>query len=233
MDKLNIQLLFYILYILIIVIVFIWSFNKYEFGFLFIFTCWSITFSLLYYVIMLFLLFFQQTLSKKFDSLKKIFLKKIFKIIWTFNLTTLLGFWGGVELNWINFEKGWDNKDMWLQLFLHGFIPVIIIIDTISFDHVIETSYQVDVLILSILFWLYAILFYINKHIGKNSAIYIYTFNDEIVHNFVIGIVYYMLYINMYFAYQFILMKKMNIKFAPTIIEEKTNVKKRNILIQK
>lgn len=233
MDK-TIQIFFYLFYLLLIIIIFILALNKYTYGFLFIFSCWSLSFSLLYYVFAFIILVFRKAITKRNETMKNFFSKKLFKIVWTFNVTTVLGFWGGVELNWISREKGWDNKDLWLQLFLHTFIPICVFFDLFIFDHVLELSFQIDSIILTFLYWLYAILYYINKLIGKNKGVYIYYINDNFIHNFVIGIIYYMLFLVSYFFHQFILMKKMNIKLnTNTIVENTTYTKKKNILMNK
>ena len=234
MDK-TIQIFFYLFYLLLIIIIFILALNKYTYGFLFIFSCWSLSFSLLYYVFAFRILVFRKAITKRNETMKNFFSKKLFKIVWTFNVTTVLGFWGGVELNWISREKGWDNKDLWLQLFLHTFIPIFVFFDLFIFDHVLELSFQIDSIILTFLYWLYAILYYINKLIGKNKGVYIYYINDNFIHNFVIGIIYYMLFLVSYFFHQFILMKKMNVTINTNTFVENTTytTTKKNILINK
>ena len=232
MDK-SIQILFYFIYILLIVIILVLSLNKYTYGFAFIFSCWSISFSLFYYVFTFIILVFRKTITNRNETMKNFFSKKLFKIVWAFNVTTILGFWGGVELNWIYRERGWDNKDLWLQLFLHSFIPFFVIIDLFIFDHVLDLSFEVDSIILTFLYWLYAILYYVNKLIGKNKGVNIYGINDNFIHNFVIGIIYYMLFLISYFFHQFFLMKKMHITLSTNTIAENTNFVKKNILINK
>ena len=234
MDK-SVQIFFYLFNLLLIIIILILAINKYTYGFLFIFSCWSLSFSLLYYVFAFILLVFRKAITKRNETMKNFFSKKLFKIVWTFNVTTVLGFWGGVELNWIAREKGWDNKDLWLQLFLHTFIPIFVFFDLFIFDHVLELSFVIDSIILTFLFWLYAILYYINKLIGKNQGVHIYYINDNFIHNFVIVIIYYMLYLNCYFFHQFILMKKMNVTINTNTFVENTTytTTKKNILINK
>jgi len=232
MDK-SIQILFYFIYILLIVIIFVLSLNKYTYGFAFIFSCWSISFSLFYYVFTFIILVFRKTCTNNNNTMNNFLSKKLFKIVWTFNVTTISGFWGGVELNWIYRERGWDNKDLWLQLFLHSFIPIFVFIDLLIFDHVLELSFQIDSIILTFLYWLYAILYYINKLIGENKGVHIYWINKNFIHNLVIGIIYYMLFLINYFFYQFILMKKMNVRLNTNTIVENTNYANNNNLISK
>lgn len=144
-------------------------------------------------------------------------------------MTTLLGFLGGVALDWTTKTTGAMN--ILVMIGFHGVVQLLLIIDTFMFTHSLKNSYLCDVLVLSIIYGAFAILVLLKKYLfGKPEELYlIYLFMKKSFDAVLtIGVIYYMVLLNMYFLHQFVLMKKMKVSFGSTTVTEKNKPKVKN-----
>ena len=194
----------------------------YEFG------TYSFAATSVYYIIMFLLDFLQQFCGKTFDKASSFFNKQLFKFIWVMEMTTLLGFWGGVALDWT--KKTTGTMNILVMIGFHGVVQILLLIDTFMFTHSLKTSYLCDVTVLSVIYVTFATLVLFKRYLfGNSQELYqIFPFmNKPFDVILTIGVIYYMLLLNMYFLHQFVLMKKMKVSFGSTTVTEKNNTTKK------
>ena len=133
----------------------------YEFG------TYSFAATSVYYSIMFLLDFLQQFCGKTFDKASSFFNKQLFKFIWVMEMTTLLGFWGGVALDWTRKTTGTMN--ILVMIGFHGVVQILLLIDTFMFTHSLKTSYLCDVTVLSVIYVTFATLVLFKRYLFGNS----------------------------------------------------------------
>ena len=137
-------------------------------------------------------------------------------------MTAGLGFWGSVLLNAMYYTKG-NGIDMFLMFYYHLIIQIFLIVDLFLFNHTLETSYLADFITISLIYVVFALFICICNWCDLRTPIYFFLLwgFDKI---FVIGVIFYMLLLNMYFLHQLLLMKKMNVSFGTTTVTEMSTV---------
>lgn len=187
---------------------------------------WAFIAALAYYLTMVIMDFLKKFLNKTFDGVVGFMNKKVFKFIWTMTMATCLGYWTCILLNKIRLGNA-DGYDWYITLTQHVFLQIIMLIDMFLFDHTLETSYLMDVIILSIIYFVYALgfcltIWAIQGGIGRNHMYDFIRERHDFKYLFIYGMIFYMANLNMYFLHQFLLMQKMHVSFSTTTITSKT-----------
>lgn len=180
--------------------------------------------ALIYYLVMFIMDVLRKALNKTFDKAVEFFNQKVFRFVWTLCLTAALGFWGGVTFGWTQ-KSPPEGLPVYLMLFLHGILQVMLIVDLFLFNHTLQTSYLIDIAVLSVLYVAYCVFIIIKKYCFTTLGLYPFV-EKTFDYLLVVGIVYYMLMLNMYFLHQFLLMKKLKISFGTTTVSEKSKTTK-------
>ncbi|MCQ2819808.1 MAG: hypothetical protein MJ252_21290 [archaeon] len=104
-------------------------------------------------------------------------------------------------------------------------IPVVIFVDIFLFDHILETSYWWDCIMLTIVWVVYEIIAIFGVYVFDHSIYGNLIWRDiSFGQGIVKGGAFYFLYIGMYLVYQFGLQVKMGVRFGSTTVTEKTRL---------
>ena len=223
MDSLTLRLIVYSIFLICCIVAFILRFFRpavknmfFEFE---IFAFWG---SMVYYLVMVVVDLLRVTLNKTFDNVSNFFNQKVFKFVWACEMTAGLGYWGAVILHGMQYTKG-NGTDAFLMFYYHLIIQIFLIVDLFLFNHTLETSYLADFITITVIYLVLGLYICICNWCGLRSPIYWFLGwgFDKI---FVIGVIFYMLLLNMYFLHQLLLMKKMNVTFGTTTVTEMSSV---------
>ena len=225
MDKLTLRLIIYSIFLVMCLVTLILRLTQSnQIYMLYEFEYYAFFGALIYYLLMFIMDLLRKITNKTCDKAVEFFNQKYFRFVWTLCLTAALGFWGGLTFGWTR-KSIPEGLPVYLMLFLHGILQLMLIVDLFLFNHTLQTSYLIDIAVLSILYVAYSIFIIIKKYCFTVNGLYPFV-SQSFDYLLVVGIVYYMLMLNMYFLHQFLLMKKLKISFGTTTVSEKSKTTK-------